>query len=157
MPYPYNPATVPPSTYSAIPEGEYDVIIEHAEEKRSKAGNEMMELTCVVQGPERAGAKLWDYIVYDDKAARKFRDILRSCGLPDLMQDITPSLFEGACGRVKVKHELYQGERKAKLHYWIEAEQEPEADDDPEPTGDTPPPPSADEEPAFEDDSSIPF
>ena len=154
MPYPYNPATVPPSTYSAIPEGEYNVIIEHAEEKRSKAGNEMMELVCVVQGPERAGAKLWDYIVYDDKAARKFRDILRSCGLPDLMQDIRPELFEGACGRVKVKHELDKqtNERRAKLHYWIEAEQEPEADMD------TPPPPSASDEPVpsvYED--KIPF
>jgi hypothetical protein len=150
MPYPYNPpAGDNKPQFGPLPVGEYDVIIEHAVEKTSSSGREMMELTCVVQGPERAGAKLWDYIVYNEHADRKFRDILRSCGLPDLMQDITPELFEGATGRVKVKHELYQGERKAKIHYWIEVETESDPD--------MPPPPSADEEPAFDDDSSILF
>ena len=154
MPYPYTPPTGDDRpVFGPLPEGEYAVIIEHAEEKRSKSsGKEMMELVCVVQGPTRAGAKLWDYIVYDDHAARKFRDILRSCGLPPYPKEITPDMLEGCSGLVKVKHELYQGERKAKLHYWIEAEQEPE------PASDTPPPPSADEEPApsvYED--KIPF
>ena len=153
MPYPYNPATVPASSYTPIPEGEYDVIIEHAEEQRSKSsGKEMMKLSVSILDGNHAGRKLWDYIVYDDNAARKFRDILRSCGLPDLMQDITPELFEGAAGRVKVKHELYQGERKAKLHYWIEAESGDAAEDD----SDMPPTPTASDEPPI-DEADLPF
>jgi len=153
MPYPYNPANVPASSYTPIPEGEYDVIIEHAEEQRSKAsGKEMMKLSVSILYGNHAGRKLWDYIVYDDNAARKFRDILRSCGLPDLMQDITQELFEGAAGRVKVKHELYQGERKAKLHYWIEAESGDAAEDDP----DMPPTPTASDEPPI-DEADLPF
>ena len=153
MPYPYTPPTDDRTTFGPLPEGEYAVIIEHAEEKRSKSsGKEMMELVCVVQGPTRAGAKLWDYIVYDDHAARKFRDILRSCGLPPYPKEITPDMLEGCSGLVKVKHELYQGERKAKLHYWIEAESGDAAEDDP----DMPPTPTASDEPPI-DEADLPF
>lgn len=131
-PYQYPGSEKVKDEYSPVPEGEYAVIIEHAVEKRSKAGKDMMELECVIQGPTRSGAHLWDYIVYDDRAARKFRGILRSCGLPEFQQEITPELLEGCTGTVRVKHELYQGERKAKLHYWIEDKPETEAAPEPE-------------------------
>lgn len=151
-PYQYpGSENLPKDAYGPVPEGEYAVIIEHAREKQSKTGKDMMELECVIQGPTRAGAHLWDYIVYDDRAARKFRAILRSCGLPEFAREITPELLEGCTGTVRVKHELYNGERRAKLHYWIESEPEPETDSD------TPPPPSVEDEPSSFGDDTIPF
>ena len=145
--------------FAAIPVGEYDVQIERAEEGISKSSHkQMMTLHLVVTGPTNAGAKLWFYIPYDENAPEKFSKVLRSLGLPDVKQDITPELFEGECGRVKVKHQLWEGERQAKVHYWIAEEPGDAPVPDSEPASDTPPPPSADDEPVpsvYED--KIPF
>jgi len=152
MPYPYTPpAGDGRMTFAPLPEGEYEVRIDHAVEQVSKSSSKpMMVLELSVSDGAHRGARLWYYIPYDDSAADRFRKVLRSIGVPDVCQDLTEELFEGEVGRVKVKHELYQGERKAKVHYWIEAE--------PVPDDDTPPPPSAEDEPGtVDDDGPLPF
>lgn len=124
MPYPYNGRNYDPDAHGPRrlpPVGNYRVTISGAEEKRSQSsGNMMMALTVEIIEGEYAGCRMWDYVPYDDNAAQKFGRILDSCGMdPTADAEIAPSDLIGRTGMVKVRHELYKDEERAKLHFWI--------------------------------------
>ena len=131
MTYTYNPNDYDPERSFAIPEiGPTRVKIVEAKEKTSHSGNEMMELTLEILEGIAKGSKLWDYVVYNQYAGAKFGSILHSCGKdPTVKRNISTSLLIGLEGVVEVKHETYEGNKRAKVNYWRRPEEGTELDD----------------------------
>lgn len=132
----YNPANVDTdraATAQIIPPGEYDVIINSAEECISKtSGKNMLKLELNIITPPYDKRKLWYYIVDDQYADQKFYDIFSSAGknVPTL---IHAGVFRGLRCRVKTKNRLYNNENQAEVNYWIirNGEKSPSAGVDP--------------------------
>lgn len=108
------------SGFQIPPVGPCRVRIEEASEKVSKnSGNPMMEVICKVLTGPGVNSRLWQYIVYNDYATRAFGDIIRACGMdPSVDRNITPELLVGLTGEVQVKHEVTDGQTRAKIGYW---------------------------------------
>lgn len=155
MAYSYKPEDYDPERGFAIPEiGPLRVKITEAQEKHSHGGNEMMELTLEIQEGIAKGSKLWDYIVYNEYAGNKFGGILHSCGKdPSVKRNISVSLLIGLEGEVQIKHDTYEGSKRAKVAYWRRPEEESNADEGPG----EPPTESHTDPGEVPDDSSIPF
>lgn len=136
MPYTYDPKDYDPEGGFTLPEiGPHRVRIIEAEERRSKGGNQMMEITAEIINGAAKGSRLWEYIVYNEYAGSKFGQILHACGKdPSVKRELKAQMFIGLEGTVQVKHETYEGQKRAKIHYWIRpeealAEMEPEESD----------------------------
>ena len=118
----YNAANVDTdraATATVIPSGEYDVIINSAEDGISKtSGKDMIKLELNILTPPYDKRKLWYYIVDDQYADQKFYDIFSSAGkkVPPRMH---AGVFKGLRCRVKTKNKLYNGETQAEVNYWI--------------------------------------
>ena len=120
----YDPADFSEKEYGLIPAGKYRVRIEKAEEKKSQAGNLMIELTLSVSG---YNSKLWYYIVLDGSSEEKKKEtnqklgtVFNSFNIPDNTMDL--SVWEGKVGGVKVRHsEGNDGEKRAEVHYLLYA------------------------------------
>jgi len=105
--------------FAIIPAGDHRVRIADVEEKVSSKGNEMYEITFEVSGHN---SKLWFYLVLDQndpkKTNQRIGDFFNSFGIT------TPAMGTGkqwinAVGAVRVKHEQYNGENRAKVAYCI--------------------------------------
>lgn len=158
MPYAYNGHEYQPGSFEVLPAGEYSVTINSAEERQSKAGNEMMEIAVQVSAGQHAGRKLWYYIVYDDYALNKFGSLLSSLGMDfSAEMQIRPSDLIGKSGTVKVRHRLDdKGAERAEIHYWTCPDrrlEQPQPRRQMQPQDEEPPAPTADAEPADEDDA----
>jgi hypothetical protein len=107
------------ATFTAIPVGNYRCRIESAEEKTSKSGNEMIEITLAVSGQK---SKLWYYLVFmpahKDITDRNLASIYSSFDIPD--GSLNPAEWVGRVGGVKIKHEMRDGEPSAKVHYFLD-------------------------------------
>jgi hypothetical protein len=85
-----------PSGGAPLRPGYYKAEITDAIEKTSKAGNEMMELSLLVEEPKPYyGATLRDYIVAGEKTKWKVNQVLAAIGM---------SLEEGESGELEPKH-----------------------------------------------------
>lgn len=60
---------------AVLPAGDYQFEVVNAEEKRSKAGNDMIELTLSIEG-----SKVYDNLVFTEKAFWKVDQFLKSVG-----------------------------------------------------------------------------
>jgi hypothetical protein len=89
------------------PAGEYEVEILDAEEKESKAGNDMIVLKCrVIVGGEQKGAKITEHLVFTPKAFFKVDQVRAALGetiVPDEELDVEAEDFVGKRGRVILK------------------------------------------------------
>jgi len=103
-----------------IPElGEHIVEIAEATEEVSAQGNDMLVLVVKVLDGKAKGSHLWDYIVYNDYAGKKIGNILHACGMDaTLKRNVHPDQLVGATGGVVIRHEIWQGEKRAKIAYW---------------------------------------
>lgn len=63
--------------FSPIPPGQYQLLIDAGEIKQTKAGDDMLVLTYVVENGEFAGRKIWDNLVYGH-SSEKVQNIARS-------------------------------------------------------------------------------
>ena len=118
--------TPPPRGFELPPEGPAEVSIIECGERQSNSGNPMLEIKCVVEdGQKGAGAHLWHYIVLNNQySISNIGAVLESCGeLPEGTADLEPMDFIGLRGKVEVKHEEYQGQTKAKIAWWIPADE----------------------------------
>ena len=108
-------------SFEVLPVGDYRVRIASAEEKTSKAGNPMVELKFDVSGKN---SKLFFYIVIDQSSADKIKqtnqrlgEFYECFGIP--MGNLDPRTWVGKVGACRVKHEDYNGEKTAKVHYLL--------------------------------------
>lgn len=118
-------------TFKAIPVGNYRCRIESAEEKQSKAGNDMVEMKLAISGHK---SHLWFYLVFfpegNDKSGNPLRNITdrNLASIYDCFGITEGSLntaeWVGKVGGVKIKHEMKDGEAQAKVHYFLNKAQQ---------------------------------
>lgn len=104
-----------------IPEGEHRIRIKSADKAVSKSGNDMLKLTFEVSG---YNSLLFHYIVFmadrpeiTNRMLTQFFDSFKD--IPE--GDFDTSHWIGKVGAAKVKHEEYNGNKSAKIHYFINA------------------------------------
>jgi len=109
--------------FKPIPEGKHRVRIKSAEKAQSKnSGNDMIALQLEVSGHT---GLLFHYIVFmPDKPDVTNRNLTQFF---DSFKDIPDGSFDlaqwvGKVGAAQVKHEEYNGDTKARIHYFIKAQ-----------------------------------
>ena len=103
--------------FTPIPIGDYRCRVEEVTEKKSSSGNDMYEIKLAVSGQSNL---LFHYIVLLPDNTKATNSMLGSFwdsfGIPSGTMDSTQ--WVGKIGGCRVKHELYNGETRAKLHYF---------------------------------------
>lgn len=105
--------------FAPLPEGDYRIRIRSADKATSKTGRDMLALQFDVSG---SNSILYHYIVFlDDKPEITNRTLTQFF---DSFSDIPEGDFNmrnwiGKVGACKVKHEEYNGDMTAKIHYFI--------------------------------------
>ena len=105
-------------TFKLAPEGDYNVQIIKGEEKIAKSGKNMIVLTAQIIHPEYKN-QLFEYIVDNEYAQQRIFDILTSCGVtPTRGMAVTPQTFVNRTGKVRIKHEEYNGDKQLRIAFW---------------------------------------
>jgi len=109
----------------AVPEGEYDLVIEDANEKTSEAGSEMIECRIAIQdGDFPNAAAIWEYLVFpkdgvEERTKRlQMRNIVRFLsvfGIPFEADGFNTEDLIGATGRCQLEQQEYQNNVSNKL------------------------------------------
>ena len=111
--------------FKLAPEGDYNVQIIKGEEKIAKSGKNMIVLTVQIVHPEYKN-QMFEYIVDNEYAQQRIFDILTSCGVtPSKGMAVTPQTFVNRTGKVRVKHEDYNGEKQLRISFWKKTEAAP--------------------------------
>ena len=105
--------------FAIIPVGDHRVRISDVEEKVSKNGNEMYEMTFEVSGHS---SRLWYYLVLDRNDPKRTNprigEFFNSFGVTDTHLG-NGKQWIGKVGAVRVKHEEYGGSMSAKVAFVI--------------------------------------
>ncbi len=113
----FNPADYSANDFSPIPAGDHRVRINEVVEKTFGSGNEGFEITLDVSG---YGSKLWFYLVLDRSDTKKTNQRIGAFFESFNIGDFDLSHYRGWIGKiggVRVKHEEYQGENRAKVAF----------------------------------------
>lgn len=110
--------------FSVIPEGAHRVRIAEATKSVSKNGNDMLSLKLEVSGHN---GYLFDHIVFLQDRPEITNGKLTA--IFDSFKDIKEGDFNlagwvGKVGAAKVKHEEYDGDTQAKVHYYVKADKQ---------------------------------
>lgn len=103
-----------------IPAGDYDVqIVNVTDEVSRSSGRDQIKLEIqVISGPCKGG-KLFYYIVDDQYADQKIWEVLTACRR-QIPPQVTSNAFRGGLtGRLRVKNEMYNGEQRSSVNYWL--------------------------------------
>ena len=115
----YDPSQYKESNFEIIPAGDYRARIADVVEKTFSSGNGGYEITLDING---YNSKLWFYLVLDAanpaQTNQRIGDFFNSFGITNPAMG-TGKQWIGSVGAVRVKHEDYQGEKKAKVAYCI--------------------------------------
>ena len=136
-------------TFEPIPEGAHRIRIKSADKAVSSSGNDMIAFQFEVSG---YNSLIYHYIVFmDDKPEITNRNLTQFF---DSFKDIPEGDFNmrnwiGKVGACVVKHDEYNGNKTAKVRYFLKAEKAKDLPAWQEPSG-------AKKTPAF-DDSDLPF
>lgn len=124
--------------FETIPEGNYRIRIKSADKAISKSGNDMLALQFEVSG---SNTILYHYIVFmndrpeiTNRMLTQFFDAFKD--IPE--GDFNMSNWIGKVGACKVKHEEYNGNTNAKVHYFIKADKQDELPPWKEPSNSSP-------------------
>lgn len=119
MAWNFNPAEYEANEFAVIPEGDHRVRINDVVSKRFKSGNDGYEITLEVSG---YGSKLWYHLVLDPNDSKKTNQrigsFFDSFGITDYNMDHF-SAWAGKVGAVRVVHEAYNGNQKAKVRFCL--------------------------------------
>lgn len=119
MAWNYNPAEYEEVSYEAIPVGDHRVRIGEVNFKHFKSGNDGYEIVLDVSGH---GGKLWFYLVLDPTDTKKTNQRIGTFFDSFAITDYDLShcnAWVGKIGGVRVKHEEYNGENKAKVAFCL--------------------------------------
>lgn len=115
----FDPSQYKESDFQVIPAGDYRARIADVVEKRFNSGNEGYEMTLEING---YNSKLWFYLVLDAsdpaKTNQRIGDFFNSFGITSPAMG-SGKQWIGMVGAVRVKHEDYKGEPRAKVAYCI--------------------------------------
>ena len=115
----FDPAAYVEADFTIIPVGDHRVRIADVEEKVSKSGNDMYEITLEVSG---YNSRLWYYLVLDrndpKKTNQKIGEFFNGFGIVDHSMG-SGKQWIGKVGAVRVKHEEYNGTMGTKVAYVI--------------------------------------
>ena len=106
--------------FPLLPIGDYRLRIAEVEEKTSKNGNDMFEIKLDVSGQE---CKLFYNLVFLPGNAQmtnqRIGEICDSFGIPKGDPNLIKTVGIGKVGGARIKHEDYNGEKRAKVHYFL--------------------------------------
>lgn len=114
------------SQFQVLPEGQYRIRVKSAEKAQSKSGNDMLALQFEVSG---SNSILYHYIVFmkdrpeiTNRMLTQFYDSFKD--IPE--GDTNIDSWIGKVGACKVKHDEYNGNKTAKVSYFIKADKQSE-------------------------------
>ena len=115
----FDPSQYSEKSFEIIPVGDYRARISDVVEKTFSSGNQGYEITLDING---YNSKMWFYLVLDAsnvaQTNQRIGDFFNSFGITNPAMG-TGKQWIGAVGAVRVKHELYNGENRAKIAYCI--------------------------------------
>ena len=115
----YDPSQYEERNFEIIPVGDYRARINDVVEKTFSSGNAGYEITLDING---YSSKMWFYLVLDKnnpaQTNQRIGDFFNSFGITSPAMG-TGKQWIGSVGAVRVKHELYNGENRAKIAYCI--------------------------------------
>lgn len=115
----YDPSQYQEKNFEIIPVGDYRARISDVVVKSFSTGNQGYEITLDING---YNSKMWFYLVLDSsnvsQTNQRIGDFFNSFGITNPAMG-TGKQWVGAVGAVRVKHEQYNGENRAKVAYCI--------------------------------------
>ncbi len=113
----YDPSQYEEKNFEIIPVGDYRARISDVVEKTFNSGNQGYEITLDING---YNSKMWFYLVLDPQNAaqtnQRIGDFFNSSGITSPALG-TGKQWVGMMGAVRIKHEEYKGENRAKIAY----------------------------------------
>lgn len=116
----------------AIPEGTYEVVVNKAEQKKSKEGNPMISFEFEVTEGTHSGAKLFENCSLQPQALFKLKSVLLALGMdiPNKSFDLNLKDLIGLTCEVEVGHEVYEGKKRARILEYNNPEESEEEDEE---------------------------
>ena len=115
----YDPSQYEEKNFEIIPVGDYRARISDVVVKTFNSGNSGYEITLDING---YNSKMWFYLVLDAsnpaQTNQRIGDFFNSFGITNPAMG-TGKQWIGTVGAVRVKHEQYNGENRAKVAYCI--------------------------------------
>jgi len=95
-------------SYEPLPDGDYVCYLDTIEEATTKNGNDMWKLTWVIEDGEHAGRKIFDNMVFSERAMRRIKLICSRLGLDTTgTVNLTPDMLAMKRAVVSVMTEEY--------------------------------------------------
>lgn len=115
----YDPTQYKENDYQIIPVGDYRARIIDVEEKKYSSGNEGYEITLEING---YNSKLWVNLVLDasnpTRTNQRIGEFFNSFGITSPAMG-SGKQWIGMVGAVRVRHEEYNGQTRARVAYFI--------------------------------------
>ena len=115
----FDPSQYSEKNFDIIPQGDYRARIEDVVEKTFSSGKQGYEITMAING---YNSRMWFYLVLDPsnvaQTNQRIGDFFNSFGITNPAMG-TGKQWINAVGAVRVKHEQYNGETRAKIAYCI--------------------------------------
>ena len=115
----FDPSQYSEKNFEIIPAGDYRARISDVVEKTFSSGKQGYEITLDING---YNSKMWFYLVLDPSNVaatnQRIGDFFNSFGVTNYALG-TGKQWVGMVGAVRVKHEAYNGENRAKVAYCI--------------------------------------
>lgn len=122
----FNPNDVKEVNFEPAPAGDTRVKVVSMTEKKSQSGLDMWEF---IFKPSGGYSNIYWYLTFDPNnptmTNTNLRSLWNSFGLAGVpTTNVTSQFFTNAIGAVRVKHDIYNGETRAKVHYLITKEKQ---------------------------------
>ena len=107
------------------PEGEYGFKVIEFEKTFAKSGNKMAKITIQLDKENGQNWKVYDYLVLSDKMAWKLAQFFEALSLKKKGEALDKMPWDkvlGGSGRVKIKHETYEGKESCKVERYLASE-----------------------------------
>lgn len=115
----FDPSQYSEKNFETIPVGDYRARIEDVVEKTFSSGNDGYEITLAING---YSSRMWYYLTLDKsnptRTNQTIGEFFNSFGITSPAMG-TGKQWVGCVGAVRVKHEMYKGENRAKVAYFI--------------------------------------
>lgn len=115
----FDPSQYKEKNFEIIPVGDYRARVADVVEKTFNSGNPGYEITLEING---YNSKMWMYLVLDAsnpaQTNQRIGEFMDSFGITNYAMG-TGKQWIGTVGAVRIKHEAYKGENRAKVAYVI--------------------------------------